>query len=152
MRGQARDYDQWAQLTGDDAWRWQACLPDFMRQENHYKWDSALRNNCNGYSPEKLETMRRFHGSGGEWRVEKQRLRWDVLDAFAQAAQQAGIAATDDFNQGNNEGVGYFEVNQRHGWRWNTAKAFLRPVCTQRPNVTLWTCLLYTSVLCACSY
>ncbi len=139
MRGQARDYDQWAQLTGDDAWRWQACLPDFMRHENHYKLDSALRNNDKGYSPEKLETMRRFHGSGGEWRVEKQRLRWDVLDAFAQAAQQAGIAATDDFNQGNNEGVGYFEVNQRRGWRWNTAKAFLRPVCTQRPNFTLWT-------------
>lgn len=139
MRGQARDYDQWAQLTGDDAWRWQACLPDFMRHENHYKLDSALRNNDKGYSPEKLETMRRFHGSGGEWRVEKQRLRWDVLDAFAQAAQQAGIAATDDFNQGNNEGVGYFEVNQRRGWRWNTAKAFLRPVCDSRPNVTLWT-------------
>jgi choline dehydrogenase len=73
-----------------------------------------------------------MHGSGGEWRVEKQRLRWDVLDAFARAAQQAGIPATDDFNRGNNEGVGYFEVNQKAGWRWNTTKAFLRPTCLRR--------------------
>jgi choline dehydrogenase len=71
--------------------------------------------------------------------VEKQRLRWDVLDAFAQAATQAGIPATDDFNRGDNEGVGYFEVNQKSGWRWNTAKAFLRPTCYARPNFELWT-------------
>ncbi|NUN61929.1 MAG: GMC family oxidoreductase N-terminal domain-containing protein, partial [Burkholderiaceae bacterium] len=77
--------------------------------------------------------------STGEWRVEKQRLRWDVLDAFAHAAQQAGIPATDDFNSGNNEGVGYFEVNQKKGWRWNTAKAFLRPTCYGRPNFEMWT-------------
>ncbi|MBV5299453.1 MAG: GMC family oxidoreductase N-terminal domain-containing protein [Rhodoferax sp.] len=139
MRGQARDYDQWAQLVGDDAWRWQHCLPDFMQHEDHYKLDSSLRNTDGGYRPKTLEKMSRFHGSGGEWRVEKQRLRWDLLDAFAQAAQQAGIPATDDFNQGDNEGVGYFEVNQRSGWRWNTAKAFLRPVCSSRPNFDLWT-------------
>lgn len=66
-------------------------------------------------------------------------MRWDVLDAFAQAAQQAGIPATEDFNAGSNEGVGYFEVNQKSGWRWNTSKAFLRPACTSRPNFTLWT-------------
>jgi choline dehydrogenase len=78
-------------------------------------------------------------GGGGEWRVEKQRLRWDVLDAFAEAAQQAGIPATADFNRGDNEGVGYFEVNQKNGWRWNTAKAFLRPTCHGRRNFTLWT-------------
>jgi choline dehydrogenase len=77
----------------------------------------------------------RHHQAGGEWRVEKQRLRWDVLDAFALAAQEAGIAATDDFNRGDNEGVGYFEVNQRAGWRWNTAKAFLRPTCYAPPQL-----------------
>ena len=71
--------------------------------------------------------------------MEKQRLRWDVLDAFSQAAQQAGIPATDDFNGGSNEGVGYFEVNQKSGWRWNTAKAFLRPTCYGRPNFEMWT-------------
>ena len=80
-----------------------------------------------------------MHGHGGEWRVEKQRLRWDVLDAFSAAAQEAGIPATDDFNRGSNEGVGYFEVNQKAGWRWNTAKAFLRPTCYGRPNFELWT-------------
>jgi choline dehydrogenase len=77
--------------------------------------------------------------AGGEWRVEKQRLSWGVLDAFAQAAQQAGIPASSDFNQGNNEGIGYFEVNQKGGWRWNTAQAILRPTCYARPNFELWT-------------
>ena len=120
MRGQARDYDQWGQLLGDASWGWEHSLPYFMQHEDHHKGASAL------------------HGAGGEWRVEKQRLRWDVLDAFAQAAVQAGIPATDDFNRGSNEGVGYFEVNQKAGWRWNTAKAFLRPTCYARPNFELW--------------
>jgi choline dehydrogenase len=61
-----------------------------------------------------------------------------VLDAFAQAAQQAGLPASSDFNTGDNEGVGYFEVNQKAGWRWNASKAFLRPIA-QRPNLTVWT-------------
>lgn len=121
MRGQARDYDHWAQLTGEDAWRWDNVLPAFKRHEDHYLGADAL------------------HGAGGEWRVEKQRLRWDILDAFAEAAQEAGIPASPDFNRGDNEGVGYFQVNQKNGWRWNTAKAFLRPACMRRPNFTLWT-------------
>ncbi len=135
MRGQARDYDQWAQLTGDDAWRWDNVLPDFRRHEDHWRLDQ----------PDSAdENFKRLHGnkatgSTGEWRVEKQRLRWDVLDAFAHAAQQAGIPATQDFNGGNNEGVGYFEVNQKKGWRWNTAKAFLRPSCYGRANFEMWT-------------
>jgi choline dehydrogenase len=131
MRGQARDYDHWAALTGDDAWRWDNVLPDFKRHENHYLGDpqnAAMRDARFGD----------FHGHGGEWRVEKQRLRWDVLDAFAEAAQQAGIPATADFNRGDNEGVGYFQVNQRSGFRWNTARAFLRPTCVGRPNFSLW--------------
>lgn len=127
MRGQARDYDQWAELTGDADWRWEACLPDFKAHENHHRLDAAQ-------DPE----FARLHGHGGEWRIEKQRLRWDILDAFAQAAQQAGVPATADFNGGDNEGVGYFEVNQKAGWRWNASKAFLRPV-QHRPNLTVWT-------------
>jgi choline dehydrogenase len=91
--------------------------------------------------------FRARHGGGGEWRVDKQRLRWDVLDAFAAAAQEAGIPATDDFNRGNNEGVGYFEVNQKNGWRWNAAKAFLRPTCYGRPNFELWTTAQVTRLL-----
>jgi choline dehydrogenase len=130
MRGQARDYDAWAEATGDAAWAWGQVLPHFKKHENHWRLDAAQ-----GVS----EDFKALHGHGGEWRVERQRLRWEVLDAFAQAATQAGIPATDDFNGGTNEGVGYFEVNQRAGWRWNTAKAFLRPTCLGRPNFELWT-------------
>jgi choline dehydrogenase len=146
MRGQARDYDQWAQLTGDDEWRWQACLPDFKAHEDHYKLDSFSRLPDKRQRPVSSE-FASLHGHGGEWRVDKQRLRWDVLDAFAAAAVQAGIPATDDFNRGNNEGVGYFEVNQKAGWRWNAAKAFLRPTCYGRPNFELWTGAQVTRLL-----
>ena len=121
MRGQRRDYDAWAEATGDEGWRWDAVLPFFKQHEDHYRGASE------------------WHGAGGEWRIEKQRLRWDLLDAWALAAQQAGVPASDDFNRGDNEGVGYFEVNQKSGWRWNTARAFLRPACMRRPNFTLWT-------------
>ncbi|MDE2417155.1 MAG: GMC family oxidoreductase N-terminal domain-containing protein [Burkholderiales bacterium] len=145
MRGQARDYDQWAQLTGDPSWTWDNSLPYFQLHEDHYQGANALHG-AKGTAPTLMQdastpyrAILRHHNAGGEWRVEKQRLRWDVLDAFAQAATQAGIPATDDFNRGNNEGVGYFEVNQKKGWRWNTAKAFLRPKCYGRPNFELWT-------------
>jgi choline dehydrogenase len=121
MRGQKRDYDGWSQALRDPAWSWDQCLPFFKKHEDYYKGADEL------------------HGAGGEWRVEKQRLRWDILDAFAQAAQQAGIPHSEDFNRGSNEGVGYFQVNQKNGWRWNTAKAFLRPACSSRPNFELWT-------------
>ncbi len=129
MRGQQRDYDGWAEAVADPSWRWDETLTHFKRHEDHWRLDGE------GAS----DLFKSRHGHGGEWRVERQRLRWDILDAFASAAQQAGIPATDDFNGGNNEGVGYFEVNQRSGWRWNTAKAFLRPTCYGRPNFEQWT-------------
>ena len=145
MRGQARDYDGWAQLVGDASWTWEQSLPYFQLHEDHYKGANALHG-TRGTLPALLQDngsiyrkILRHRQAGGEWRIEKQRLRWDVLDAFAQAAVQAGIPATDDFNRGTNEGVGYFEVNQKAGWRWNTAKAFLRPTCYARPNYELWT-------------
>ncbi|MFN3859987.1 MAG: GMC family oxidoreductase [Roseateles sp.] len=130
MRGQARDYEHWADLTGDDTWRWHRVLRAFRRHEHHWRLDDPKT------APPGFAEL---HGHGGEWRVAQQRLRWPILDAFAQAAQQAGIPATADFNAGNNEGVGYFEVNQNKGLRWNTAKAFLRPTCLGRPNFELWT-------------
>ena len=143
MRGQARDYAQWAQLTGDDTWSWDNVLPAFRRHEDHWRLDASHTADAD---------FQRLHGhrslgSTGEWRVEKQRLRWDVLDAFAQAAQQAGIPATSDFNRGCNEGVGYFEVNQKSGWRWNTAKAFVRPTCYGRANFAMWTSAQATRLL-----
>jgi choline dehydrogenase len=145
MRGQARDYDQWAQLAGDAQWTWDNSLSYFKLHEDHYKGANA-QHGARGTAPLLMQDastqyrkILRHRNAGGEWRVEKQRLRWDILDAFAQAATQAGIPATDDFNRGNNEGVGYFEVNQKEGWRWNTAKAFLRPTCYARPNFEMWT-------------
>jgi choline dehydrogenase-like flavoprotein len=120
LRGQARDYDEWAQHTGDSGWAWQNVLPVFMQTEDH--WRGA---------DEK-------HGQGGEWRVEAVKLRWDVLESFRAAANESGIPWTDDFNRGDNSGVSRYEVNQRNGVRWNAAKAFLRPAL-QRSNLTVLT-------------
>lgn len=120
MRGQREDYDEWASLCGDAGWRWDSVLPVFRRSEDYHGGASDL------------------HGAGGPWRVEKQRLSWPILEEFSKAAQQTGIPATRDFNGGNNNGVGYFDVNQRSGLRWNTAKAFLRPAAHRR-NLTVIT-------------
>lgn len=120
MRGQRGDYDDWARATGDAGWSWDSVLPVFRRSEDHHAGATDM------------------HGAGGMWRVEKQRLRWEILEAFSQAAQQTGIPATDDFNRGDNTGVGYFEVNQKRGIRWNASKAFLRPALA-RPNLTVIT-------------
>lgn len=109
LRGQSADYDHWRQL-GNTGWGWDDVLPYFKKSEDYVEGEDEN------------------HGIGGEWRVENQRLSWDILDDFMDAAVQAGIPKTDDFNTGDNHGIGYFKVNQRNGWRWNTAKGFLRPV------------------------
>jgi choline dehydrogenase len=120
MRGQRGDYDRWAELTDDPTWRWENVLPLFKQCEDHHAGATDM------------------HGAGGEWRVEKQRLSWKILDAFRDAAEQVGIPKVDDFNRGDNAGSSYFEVNQRRGIRLNTAKAFLRPAA-QRENLTIMT-------------
>lgn len=119
MRGQARDYDMWRQ-SGNPGWGWEDVLPYFMRSEDH------------------IDGASDHHGAGGPWRVERQRLRWEILDAFRQAAIETGIPATEDFNTGDNEGVGPFQVNQRRGLRWSSAKGFLKPV-RRRPNLRVVT-------------
>ncbi|MDE1903932.1 MAG: GMC family oxidoreductase N-terminal domain-containing protein [Alphaproteobacteria bacterium] len=119
MRGQARDYDGWRQL-GNPGWSWDDVLPYFKRSEDN------------------VAGADEFHGQGGEWRVEEMRLTWEILDAFRDAAAEIGIPKIDDFNRGNNEGCGYFRVNQRRGVRWNTARAFLRPAMN-RPNLAIVT-------------
>jgi choline dehydrogenase-like flavoprotein len=118
MRGQAADYDGWRQL-GLTGWGWDDMLPLFLAQEDHI-------------APGPL------HAAGGEWRVEHPRMRWAVLDAFADAAALAGIPKVDDFNTGDNAGTGYFQVNQRAGVRWSAATGFLKPVL-RRPNLKLET-------------
>jgi choline dehydrogenase len=127
MRGQARDYDGWAELLGDPEWSWERVLPDFVAHESHWRLDAGGD-----------ADFARFHGRDGEFRVERQRARYPILDAFAEACRQAGIPARADFNDGDNEGVGYFEVNQRGGFRWNAARAFLRPA-RGRPNLMVRT-------------
>ncbi|MGZ2478587.1 GMC family oxidoreductase [Sinorhizobium medicae] len=119
MRGQAADYDGWRQ-AGNAGWGWDDVLPYFLKSEDNHRGTSAM------------------HGAGGEWRVERQRLSWPILDAFRDAAEELGIPKTEDFNIGDNEGSGYFEVNQRGGVRWNTTKAFLRPAM-KRPNLKVLT-------------
>jgi len=115
MRGQAADYDHWRQL-GNAGWSWSDVLPYFKRSQDQARGADE------------------FHGAGGEWRVEEMRLHWEILDAFREAAAEAGVPKTVDFNRGDNEGCGYFQVNQRRGVRWSTAKAFLKPALG-RPNL-----------------
>lgn len=117
MRGQSADYDQWRQ-AGNVGWGWDDVLPFFTKSEDHFAGRSE------------------FHGAGGELRVEQQRLRWDLLDAFRDAAAQAGIPKIDDFNRGDNFGSSYFQVNQRKGRRWSAVNAFLRSAL-HRPNLRL---------------
>jgi len=119
MRGQAADYDGWA-AAGNPGWAWRDVLPLFKRSENHFAGTSE------------------WHGGDGEWRVERQRLSWEILEAFREAAAQSGIASVDDFNGGDNEGCSYFQVNQKRGVRWNASKAFLRDI-RQRPNLQVLT-------------
>lgn len=128
LRGQARDYDDWAQRCGDPGWRWDAVLPLFRTSEDYWGGSDAM------------------HGTGGQWRVEKQRLRWKILDRFVHAAQQAGIPACSDYNRGDNFGIGYFEVNQKRGVRWNATKACLRPA-RARPNLQIVTGALVDRVI-----
>ena len=119
MRGQAADYDEWRDL-GLPGWGWSDVLPVFRRLEDHFL----------GEGP--------YHGAGGGWRVEAPRLSWPILDAVRAAAVEMGVPRSDDFNTGENEGTGYFHVNQKRGRRWSSARGFLKPVLG-RPNLKLVT-------------
>ncbi len=123
MRGQAADYDHWRQL-GLNGWGWNDVLPFFRKHEDHFMGESVA------------------HAVGGEWPVSAPRVRWDLLDAFRAAVEQAGIKSIPDFNRGDNEGCCAFHVNQTRGRRVSTARAFLKPALN-RPNLRLETgCLV----------
>lgn len=127
IRGQADDYDGWRQ-AGNIGWSWDDVLPYFRKSEDHFGGSTVT------------------HGSGGEVRIEKQRLRWEVLEAFQDAAAQYGIPKIDDFNRGNNDGSSFFHVTQRSGRRWSASHAFLRPAL-KRPNLRVQTGALVHSVM-----
>jgi len=117
LRGQAADYDGWRQL-GLPGWGWDDVLPIFKSHEGHA-----------GGSNE-------FHNGNGPLKVDYARARWEILDAWREAAVGEGIPKTDDFNRGDNLGSSYFQVTQKNGLRCSAAKAFLKPVM-QRPNLTV---------------
>jgi len=119
MRGQAADYDHWRQL-GAVGWGWDDVLPLFRKSEDYHGGEGDL------------------HGAGGPLKVALQRLTWPILDAFQDAAEECGIPKVDDFNQGDNFGCGFFDVNQKDGLRWSGARAFLNPV-KRRPNLRIVT-------------
>ena len=127
MRGQAADYDHWRDL-GLPGWGWSDVAPVFRRLDDHFLGDCE------------------HHARGGEWRVEKPRLNWPILDAVTRAANEMGVPTTADFNTGDNTGVGYFHVNQRRGVRWSAARGFLKPVL-HRANLRLETNVLADSII-----
>ena len=127
MRGQAADYESWAQATGDQSWSWENTLKRYKSFEDYHS------------------AANEWHGKGGEWTVSKQRLRWPIMDRFKEAAVEAGIPASEDFNRGDNFGIGYFDVSQRAGWRLNTSKAFLRDAA-KRSNLTVLTEAMVTKL------
>jgi choline dehydrogenase len=124
MRGQAADYNRWA-AHGLQDWSWDQVLPYFLKHEDHYAGDAVGSTDS-------------LHRAGGEWRVEKQRLSWTLLDAWQKAAEQCGVPTVTDFNRGDNEGCAYFDVNQREGVRWNATRGFLDPI-RSRSNLTIIT-------------
>jgi choline dehydrogenase len=109
MRGQKADWDHWAAL-GNRGWSWDEVLPLFKSLEDYE------RGATDGY------------GAGGEVRVEDPRVRWEIIDAWRQAAAECGIPPVRVFNNGDNFGCAYFQMNQKRGRRWSATNAFLRPV------------------------
>ncbi len=127
LRGQKADYDGWRQ-RGLPGWGWDDVFPIFKGHEDHFRGGSPI------------------HGAGGEWRVDAPRMRWEILDAFADAAEACGIPKVADFNGGDNEGSSYFQVNQKRGRRWSAARGFLKPA-QGRPNLEVITGALADRVL-----
>ena len=119
MRGQREDWDYWASL-GNKGWAWEDVLPLFRFLEDYEHGP------VDGY------------GAGGEVRVEDPRVRWDIIDAWREAAAECGIPKIKVFNNGDNFGCAYFQMNQKRGRRWSATRAFLRPVLN-RPNLKVVT-------------
>lgn len=127
VRGQREDYDRWADL-GNDGWRFDEVLPYFKKSEDQERGASE------------------FHGVGGPLKVSDLRLRRPIADHFIAAAQDIGIPFNEDYNGATQEGVGYFQQTAHKGFRWSTAKGFLKPA-RKRPNLTVETHAQTTRIL-----
>ena len=126
MRGQKEDWDYWASL-GNRGWSWNEVLPIFRSLEDYEHGET------DGY------------GAGGEVRIEDPRVRWEIIDAWREAAAECGIPSIKVFNNGDNFGCAYFQMNQKRGRRWSATHAFLRPAM-HRPNLTVMTGALVSRI------
>ncbi|UVE57167.1 GMC family oxidoreductase [Burkholderia sp. EMB26] len=115
VRGQQQDYDHWAAL-GNRGWSWRDCLPYFRRLEHNTLGEGPTR------------------GTGGPLWASAIRQRHELVDAFVAASNRLGVRTVDDFNTGDQEGVGYYQLTTRNGLRCSTAVAYLKPA-RGRPNL-----------------
>ncbi len=127
VRGQKEDYDHWAEL-GNSGWSYDDVLSYFKKSEDQERGADA------------------YHGVGGPQKVSDLRLRRPIADYFIQAATEIGIPRNDDCNGAIQEGVGYFQQTAHKGFRWSTAKGFLRPA-KKRANLDVQTRAQTTRVL-----
>ncbi|KVH29832.1 GMC family oxidoreductase [Burkholderia cepacia] len=115
VRGQQQDYDHWAAL-GNRGWSWRECLPYFRKLEHNTLGEGPTR------------------GTGGPLWASAIRQRHELVDAFVAASNRLGVRTVDDFNTGDQEGVGYYQLTTRNGLRCSTAVAYLKPA-RGRPNL-----------------
>ena len=127
IRGQQADFDHWRQL-GCAGWAFDDVLPYFIRAEDQERGGNE------------------WHGSGGPLSVNNACDTHPLVDAFIEAGESVGLPFNPDFNGAEQEGVGYFQTTMRNGWRWSTAKGYLRPA-RKRPNLRVETDALATRVL-----
>ncbi|MDC0056852.1 GMC family oxidoreductase N-terminal domain-containing protein [Alphaproteobacteria bacterium] len=119
IRGQSQDYDHWRQL-GNAGWSWEDVLPYFKKSENNQRGGNE------------------YHGVDGPLSIEDMRVKMKVLDVFIEAANEFGYKNQSDFNTGNNEGIGYFQVTEKNGLRCSAAVSFLNPI-KHRKNLKIIT-------------
>jgi choline dehydrogenase len=119
IRGQRADYDRW-EAAGNPGWGYDDVLPYFRRLERAVDGDST------------------YHGTSGPLWCSPIRQRHELIDAVIAAGNQLGIPRNDDFNGANQEGVGYYHLTTRNGWRCSTASAYLRPI-RRRTNLAVAT-------------
>ena len=120
IRGNALDYDTWADQYGLHEWTYAQCLPYFKKSETREQGADDYR------------------GGEGPLHVSTGQCRNPLYNAFIEAGKQAGYPYTPDMNGYQQEGFGAMDMTVHEGRRWSTAMAYLRPAI-QRANVTLYT-------------